>query len=907
MALIGAIGIVSSAEAYFTSHGSGTGSASIATLRPPTDVIATFPVPSVPTVDVAWTAPSEPGGIVLDGYFVQRLLGSTPSPACGTSPTSLISTVTCNDTDVAPGIYTYTVTAVFRSWTAQSAPSGPVTVPASKLGSFTLTPSTPSPGVGAAFTVDITALDQYGNLDTAYTGPECLTFSGPANSPSHMAPIYPLPSPCSSGSAMTFVNGVASGANAAAMTLFDAQVVTLTATDNPTSMDGTTSLTVVPGVISTFDVANPGPQTVGIAFGDTITALDGYGNVATGYSGPHILVFSNPSNAPNGALPTYPSSVTFTAGIGTASNITLVDAQTTTLTVTQTSVTGTSGDFVVSAGSATHYSVDAPSTAQTATPFSVTITAYDTYGNVATGYDGTADLLSSLGTVSPTSVTLSSGIDIFNATLDTVGDQTITATDSSSSSITGVSGNIDVSAGAVKTYTVTYFAGAAFTGSVPTDLASPYNAGSTVTVLGNTGILAEPGFTFTGWNTHSDGHGTSYAPGDTFTISANTDLYAIFTSNKKSGKTNLELYPEHPAPIVVGASAVYLASVHPTSGTGPLTGSVNFYVNGTPVSSCQGVPLLLGVAQCTITFAAAGPSTVSAVYVNDPNYASSSDSSLQVVNKGTTSLKISPWPPPAPGAKVTYIATVSETSGTGPLSGTVSFTENGVAVASCTNVALVASSASCAITFPTSGTYTIAANYSGDGNFGGSSNSLVQVVSGASMLTITTTSLVEAHAGQANYTQTLTGTGGTTPYVWSILSGVLPQGLSLNASSGVISGNVSLSAVTQTFTIKLSDKNGLTTTRQFTIEVDSRPVFTCGGGTHGFEGHFFNFHFTAWGGPHPTFSYSGHLPKGVNFDSSNGTLSGTPNSGTSGSYSFTVWANNSWGSTSQSFTLNVSK
>src|ERR1019366_7814617 len=272
-------------------------------------------------------------------------------------------------------------------------------------------------------------------------------------------------------------------------------------------------------------------QTVGQAFGDTITALDGYGNVATSYSGAEILVFSDPSNAPNGALPTYPSPVTFTAGVGTASNITLVDAQTTTLTATQTPITGTSNDFVVSAGLATHYSVDAPSTAQTATAFSVTITAYDAFGNVATGYDGTADLVSSLGTVLPTSVTLSNGVDIFSATLDTVGNQTITATDSSNASIKGVSGIIDVSAGAVTSYSVTYFVGAATSGSVPVDTFSPYIAASKVTVLDNTGSLAESGYTFSGWNTQSDGHGTSYAPGDTFTIGANTDLYAIFTSN----------------------------------------------------------------------------------------------------------------------------------------------------------------------------------------------------------------------------------------------------------------------------------------------------------------------------------------------------------------------------------------
>jgi hypothetical protein len=54
-------------------------------------------------------------------------------------------------------------------------------------------------------------------------------------------------------------------------------------------------------------------------------------------------------------------------------------------------------------------------------------------------------------------------------------------------------------------------------------------------------------------------------------------------------------------------------------------------------------------------------------------------------------------------------------------------------------------------------------------------------------LAITTASLPQAQVGVA-YSTTLVATGGTTPYAWSILSGALPAGLSLNASTGVISG-----------------------------------------------------------------------------------------------------------------------
>ncbi|MCU0660004.1 MAG: InlB B-repeat-containing protein [Candidatus Pacebacteria bacterium] len=63
-------------------------------------------------------------------------------------------------------------------------------------------------------------------------------------------------------------------------------------------------------------------------------------------------------------------------------------------------------------------------------------------------------------------------------------------------------------------------------GITPTDPSSPYNTGATVTVLGNTGSLVRSGHTFTGWNTQANGSGTPYAPAGTFSITANTTLYA---------------------------------------------------------------------------------------------------------------------------------------------------------------------------------------------------------------------------------------------------------------------------------------------------------------------------------------------------------------------------------------------
>jgi len=96
-------------------------------------------------------------------------------------------------------------------------------------------------------------------------------------------------------------------------------------------------------------------------------------------------------------------------------------------------------------GAATHFSVSAPSSATTGTSFSVTVTALDAGGNTATGYAGTVHFTSTDGSATvPSNSTLSSGTGTFSATLATAGNQTITATDTVSSSITGTGGQINV-------------------------------------------------------------------------------------------------------------------------------------------------------------------------------------------------------------------------------------------------------------------------------------------------------------------------------------------------------------------------------------------------------------------------------------------------------------------------------
>jgi hypothetical protein len=95
---------------------------------------------------------------------------------------------------------------------------------------------------------------------------------------------------------------------------------------------------------------------------------------------------------------------------------------------------------------ATHFSVaPATSTPTAGTPFNITVTALDASGQTAASYSGTVHFTSSNGQpVLPASATIASGTGTFSVTLNTVGSQTITATDTVTASITGTSNSIIV-------------------------------------------------------------------------------------------------------------------------------------------------------------------------------------------------------------------------------------------------------------------------------------------------------------------------------------------------------------------------------------------------------------------------------------------------------------------------------
>jgi len=101
----------------------------------------------------------------------------------------------------------------------------------------------------------------------------------------------------------------------------------------------------------------------------------------------------------------------------------------------------------------------------------------------------------------------------------------------------------------------------------------------------------------------------------------------------------------------------------------------------------------------------------------------------------------------------------------------------------------------------------------------------------ASALSLTTTSLPNGLVGTA-YSATLMATGGTTPYTWSLTSGTLPSGLTLNASTGAITGTPTVTANATPLTFKVTDSSNpvqtktvnLTLTISASISVSISPV-----------------------------------------------------------------------------------
>jgi large repetitive protein len=137
-----------------------------------------------------------------------------------------------------------------------------------------------------------------------------------------------------------------------------------------------------------------------------------------------------------------------------------------------------------------------------------------------------------------------------------------------------------------------------------------------------------------------------------------------------------------------------------------------------------------------------------------------------------------------------------------------------------------------------------------------------------------------------SYSDQLTVTGGTSPFTWSVSTGSLPPGVTLNASTGLLSGTPT-TAGTYSFTVKVTDSSGLSSTEAVTLTVIAGPSLSFPAPPAGWTNTVYGDTLTESGGTSPfTWSVSsGSLPAGISL-SADGNLSGTPTA--TGTSSFTV-------------------
>ncbi len=152
---------------------------------------------------------------------------------------------------------------------------------------------------------------------------------------------------------------------------------------------------------------------------------------------------------------------------------------------------------------------------------------------------------------------------------------------------------------------------------------------------------------------------------------------------------------------------------------------------------------------------------------------------------------------------------------------------------------------------------------------------------------ITLTTLPSGIAGTA-YSQSMTEAGGTAPFTWGVISGALPPGLTLNTTSGILSGTPTGSGTFQ-FTVQISDAVNLSATQALSISIAAPAALAISTTSlpNGALNTSYSVNLVATGGvgPYSWRVVAGSLPAGLSLSNS-GVIGGVPTA--TGTASFTV-------------------
>jgi len=535
--------LVAGVFAYWSNTGQASASAILATLSSPTITSATT---GAETVALSWSAVTPPGEGTVE-YYVTRD-GSTASAGCPSSSSHSTAT-SCTDTNVAVGAHKYKVTAVWRSWTSTGSEQT-VTVAYGPATHLVLEAASLTPTAGEADNLTILAKDASNDTVGSYSGSHSLTFEGAGEAGGEEPGVIDrsgVEKNFGEETEIAFTEGKAtvSSTTNGVMKLYKAEAAHIKVKEGSLNNSTGLAVTVKAAAAKKLKLPTPAEQEAGLAFNVTLTATDEYGNTATSYAGAKTIVWSGPANSPSAKAPSYPASVTFTAGVGTAS-IKLYDAQSTTLKAKEgTTIEGISGSFAVKAAVAKKLTVPTPAEQEAGAAFNVTLTALDEYSNTATGYAGAKTLAWSTpanapnGTAPeyPATVTFTAGAGTASIKLYDAQSTTLKAKEGATT-VEGTSGSFTVKAAAAASFSLPtpaeQTAGTAFNETVTAwdpwhNTAKSYAGAKTVT-------FSEPA-------SSPSGLAPSYPATVTFTAGAGTasiKLYDVQSTTLKAKEGTIE-------------------------------------------------------------------------------------------------------------------------------------------------------------------------------------------------------------------------------------------------------------------------------------------------------------------------------------------------------------------------------
>jgi hypothetical protein len=254
------------------------------------------------------------------------------------------------------------------------------------------------------------------------------------------------------------------------------------------------------------------------------------------------------------------------------------------------------------------------------------------------------------------------------------------------------------------------------------------------------------------------------------------------------------------------------------------------------------------------------------------NQSNTATGSLSITIGAGVTITIAPATLPAGSINTAYSQTLTASGGKAPYtwSTTAGTLPAGLALNSTTGVISGTPTAAGTSSFTVQAT---------DSNQATGQQALSITISAAATLTITTTTLPSGTVNAA-YSQTLAATGGTPPYTWTLSSGTLPTGLTLNASTGVISGTPT-AASTSSLTVQVTDSAKATATKTLGIVIvaASTPLaVTASALPPGTVGIVYNQSpLTVTGGTPPyKYALSSTSNDGLSINPSTGAISGAP-------------------------------